>query len=63
MSVHVEAFGPKGALRDIVDLSLKGDIDGLPFLSVKRYQFFWGKFFDHFQDSQFLNPLIPLHKR
>jgi hypothetical protein len=36
MSIHVKAFGPKGALRDIVDLSLKCDIDGPPFLSIKR---------------------------
>jgi hypothetical protein len=33
MSVHVKAFGPKGALRDIVDLSLKGDINGPTVLS------------------------------
>jgi hypothetical protein len=35
MSVHVKAFGPEGALRDIVDLSLKGDIDGSTILSIK----------------------------
>jgi hypothetical protein len=50
MSVHVKAFGPEGALRDIINLSLKGDISGPTVLSIKRGQFLWGKLF-HFSFS------------
>ena len=47
MPVHVKAFGPERAFRDIIDLPLKGDKDGSTLLSVKRCQFLSGELF-HF---------------
>jgi hypothetical protein len=45
--VHVKAFGPERAFRDIIDLPLKGEIDGSTLLSVKRCQFLSSELF-HF---------------
>jgi hypothetical protein len=36
MPIHVQAFRPEGALGNIVDLTLIGNVNGAPFLSVKR---------------------------
>jgi hypothetical protein len=47
MPVHVKAFTPERAFRDIIDLPLKGDIDGSTLFSVIRFQFLSGELF-HF---------------
>jgi hypothetical protein len=47
MPIHVKAFQPEAALRDLIDSSLKSNINGIPFLSVKRRQLLGSKFF-HF---------------
>jgi hypothetical protein len=40
MSVHVNAFGPERALRNIINIPLKGNIDRVPILPVESQQFF-----------------------
>jgi hypothetical protein len=47
MPIHVKAFQPETALRDLIDSSLKSNINGIPSLSVKRRQLLGSKFF-HF---------------
>jgi len=47
MPIHVKALQPETALRDLIDSSLKSNINGIPFLSVKRRQLLGSKFF-HF---------------
>src|SRR4030042_103848 len=61
MPVHVKAFGPERAFRDIKDVPLKGDQDGFPVLSVKKCQFLSGELFHFFYLRLFQIKKIILH--
>jgi hypothetical protein len=61
MPVHVKAFGPERAFRDIKDLPLKGDKDGPTVLSVERCQFLSGELFHFFYLPLFRIKKIILH--
>jgi len=61
MPVHVKAFAPERAFRDIKYLPLKGDKDGSTLLSAKRCQFLSGELFHFFYLRLFQIKKIILH--